>query len=237
MQLQLGLMKNAALAAWFEVTEKSYTNNRLGYLEKLKPFADYTVVRGGVVIEKIYIDTYIKNLDDDVKLYLQEVLRAEDNITSISGISEQLCNTKEYSDIPLSTMKKRMNRAGKKAFGITVDPESRGLYGSREYVWAIKLYDRPSHYRNFSLEEKEVFDALTEGFYSTNVERVQKAALLEQAYRDDSSMTKEEYFQRKEDLNLDTFSEIIWLFKERTGLQVVHATEHEIDQEYMESAF
>ena len=50
-------------------------------------------------------------------------------------------------------------------------------------------------------------------------------------------MTKEEYFQRKEDLNLDTFSEVIWLFKERTGLQVVHATEHEIDQEYMESAF
>ena len=237
MQLKLGLMKNAELAKWFDITEKTYTNNRLGYLEKLTPFAEFTVVRGGVSISQIYIDTYIKNLDDDVKLYLQEVKRAEDNLTSISGISELLCETEEFAAVPLRTMKDRMSRAGKKAFGITAEPESRGLYGSREYVWAIKLYDRPNHYRNFTEQEKKEFDALTEGFYSTSAERIQKEALLERAYREDNSMSKEEYFKKKEELGLDTFSEVIWQFKARTGLQVVHATAHEIDQEYMESAW
>lgn len=236
MQLKLGLMKNTELAAWFNITPKTYENARKNYLTKLETFAKFTVVRGGVMIDKIIIDTYIKNIDDDVKLYLQEVKNAEDNITSLTGISEVLCNQEEFSHVSVETMRGRMRRAGEKAFGITVEPESRGLYGSREYVWAIKLYDRPNHYRNFTEQEKKEFDALTEGFYSTSAERIQKEALLERAYREDNSMTKEEYFKKKEELGLDTFSEVIWQFKIRTGLQIVHATAHEIDQEYMDSA-
>ena len=237
MQLKLGLMKNAELAQWFNITPKTYENARKSYLTKLELFAHFTIVRGGVVIEKIIIDTYIKNMDDDVKLYLAEVKKAEDHITSLSGMSELLCSTKEFADVPVATMRGRMRRAGEVAFGITVDPESRGIYGSREYVWAIKLYDKPNHYRNFTTVEKQLFDELTESFYSTNIERIQKAALLEAAYRDSDAMTKEEYFKQKENLNLETFSEVIWLFKQRTGLQVVHATDHDIDVAYEESAF
>lgn len=237
MQLTTGIMKNADIAKWFGVTEKTYTNHRKSYLTKLEAFATFSIVRGGVMIESVIIDTYIKNMDDDVKLYLQEVQAAEDNLTSLSGISERLCSTVEFSAVPLATMRGRMRRAGEKAFGITLDVESRGLYGTREYVWAIKLYDKPNHYRNFTLQEKELFDELTENFYATNATRIQKEALLERAYREDSSMSKEEYFQKKADLGLDCFSEILWRFKERTGLQIVHATAHEIDEEYRESAF
>lgn len=237
MQLKLGLMKNAELAQWFGISPKTYENSRKAYLTKLEPFAKFTIVRGGVMIESILIDTYIKNMDDDVKLYLKEVKKAEDHITSLSGMSELLCSTEEFAHVSVATMKGRMRRAGEVAFGITIDPESRGLYGSREYVWAIKLYDRPNHYRTFTTTEKQLFDELTEGFYSTNAERAQKAALLEAVYRDSDVMTKEEYFRQKQNLNLDTFSEVIWLFKKRTGLQVVHATDHEIDSAYEESAF
>ena len=70
MKLELGLMKNAELAAWFNITEKTYTNARKAYLEKLQSFAEFTIVRGGVIINRILIDAYVKNLDDDVKLYL-----------------------------------------------------------------------------------------------------------------------------------------------------------------------
>ena len=124
MILNLGLMQNADLAQWFNVTEKTFKNARKSYLTKLETFAKFTVVRGGVMIEEIYIDTYIKNLDNDVKIYLEEVKKAEDNITSISGISEVLCATEEFSNIPLRTMEGRMSRAGKKAFGITVEENS-----------------------------------------------------------------------------------------------------------------
>ena len=154
MVLEARVMTNSELAQWFNITLKTFTNDRKKYLKKLEYFAEFVVVFGGVSIQKVYIEKYIKNLDGDVKLYLEEVKKAEDNITSISGMSEALCATAEYSDVSIRTMEGRMSRAGKKAFGITIDPESRGLYGSREYVWAIKLYDRPNHYRNLSIQEK-----------------------------------------------------------------------------------
>ena len=230
MPLKLGIMKNAELAAWFDISSKTYENGRKGYLAKLEPFADFTIVRGGVVINKIYIDTYIKNLDDDVKLYLEEVKKAEDNITSITGISEVLCATEEFCDVSVRTMEGRMARAGKKAFGVTIEESSRGIYGSREYVWAIKLYDAPNHYRYMTYEEESLFDQILAGFYSSNPERVKKAALLEEAFKKNETMTKEEYFKEKERLNLNVFYDVIKLFKKETGLQVVHATAHDIDE-------
>lgn len=237
MQLKLGLMKKAELAAWFDITVKTYENARKAYLKKLEPFAKFTEVRGGIIIEAIYIDTYVKNLDDDVKLYLQEVWRAEDNITSIAGISEVLCSTEEFASVPLRTMEGRMSRAGKKAFGITIEEDSRGIYGSREYVWAVKLYDAPNHYRYMTCEEEQAFDKIVSGFYSTEPERIKKSALLEEAFKNSSSMTKEEYFKEKARLNLNVFYDVIRQFKKETGLQIVHATAHEIDQEYMDGAW
>ena len=237
MQLKLGLMKNAELARWFNISSKTYENARKGYLAKLEPFAQFTVVRGGVMIEKIIIDTYVKNMDDDVKIYLQEVKNAEDNITSLSGMSEKLCATEEFINIPFETMRGRMRRAGEKAFGITLDEESRGLYGSREYVWAVKLYDTPNHYRYMTCEEEQAFDIIVANYYSSEPERVKKAALLEEAFKNNDAMTKEEYFREKDRLNLNVFYDVIKLFKKETGLQVVHATAHDIDEQYRESAF
>ena len=171
------------------------------------------------------------------KIYLKEVQQSEDNITSLSGMSEKLCSTQEFSNVSLETMRGRMRRAGEKAFGITLDETSRGLYGSREYMWAVKLYDAPNHYRYLTIEEEQIFDTLVSNFYSTNPERVKKAALLEEAFKSNNEMTKEEYFKEKERLNLNVFYDVIKLFKQETGLQVVHATAHDIDEEYMDGAW
>lgn len=236
MKLELGLMKNAELAAWFNITEKTYTNARKAYLEKLQSFAEFTIVRGGVIINRILIDAYVKNLDDDVKLYLQQVQQAEDNITSLAGMSEALCATEEFAQISLETMRGRLRRAGTKAFGETAVENARGIYGSREYVWAIKLYDRPNHYRYMTFAEETRFDTILSMFYSTSPERIKKAAALEEAFKN-SGMSKEEYFQAKERLNLNVFYDVIAQFKLETGLQVVHATAHDIDETYRENAF
>lgn len=50
-------------------------------------------------------------------------------------------------------------------------------------------------------------------------------------------MTKEEYFQAKERLNLNVFFDVIQRFKIETSLQIVKATAHEIDAQYRESMF
>lgn len=237
MTLTLGIMKNEELATWFNIKLKTFKDGRKKYLSKLKSFAKFTEIRGGVVIEEIYIPTYVKNLDDDVKLYLQEAQKAEDNITSISGISELLCAKEEFNNVGLRTMEGRMARAGIKAFGITKEEESRGIYGSREYVWAIKLYDAPNHYRYMTREEEQRFDEIIVSFYTSSADRVKKAALLEEAFKSDTSMTKEQYFEAKERLNLNVFTDVIWQFKSETGLQIVKATAHDIDENYKESAF
>lgn len=235
MQLHLGRMKGAELAEWFGIGLKSYQNARKAYLAKLEDFCEFQEGRGCVDILAIYYPEYIKNLDGDAKLYLTIVKQSQDQLCSISGIAELL--REEFKDCSLDGLIKRMRKAGIKAFGVTKEEDSRGMYGSREYVWAIKLYDAPNHYRYMTPEEEARFDEIISGFYTTQPERVKKAALLEQSFKEDNTMTKEEYFKKKEALNLNVFYDVIKLFKKETGLQVVHATAHEIDEMYLDSAF
>jgi hypothetical protein len=214
MKLKLGFMTNQELADWFGITLKTLTNTKKIYMERLEPFAKFKTVRGGVVIEEISIEKYIKNLNDDVRFYLEEVKKANDNLASIAGISEALiANSPEFHDCSFSTLKRRMRKAGIKAFGVTVDPESKGIYGSREYAWVIKLYDKPNHYRHLTAEENELFLSLIKAYCADAPEKIQQAALLEEAYRSSDDMTKEEYFTRKEALEIDYFVDIIRLFK------------------------
>ena len=237
MLLHLGKMTGQELADWFGITLKSYQNGRKNYLEKLEDFCEFNEGRGYVEIIDIYYAEYIKNLDNDARIYLTVVKQSRDHLCSISGIAEVLLNMPEFANCSYETLRKRMRKAGIKAFGVTKDEDSRGFYGSREYVWAIKLYDAPNHYRHFTPDEEKRFDEIISGFYTTQPERVKKMALLEKVFQDDDSMTKEEYFQKKAALNLDVFFDVIQLFKKETGLQVVHATAHDIDAQYLDSAF
>lgn len=62
MILKLGTMKKKELATWFGITEKSFENARKKYLQKLESFAKFIEIRGGVIIEEIYIPTFVKPL-------------------------------------------------------------------------------------------------------------------------------------------------------------------------------
>lgn len=236
MELKIGKMSSRDLATWFDISYNTYRNAKAKYLEKLKPFARFQEVYGGVQIEEVYIPTYVKKLSGDVEVYLKCVKEANDNLTSITGMVEDLRQSNQWSDISEHTLRARLSRAGEVAFGTTKEEDSRGIYGSREYVWCIKLHDKPNHYRYLTVEEEKIFNDLIQTVYSSDVERIKKIMLLEETFKT-SKMTKEEYFEKKDRMNLNCFAEVLGYFLEATGYQIVRATHHDIDPKYLDSAF
>lgn len=233
MELKLGKMTSKELAQWFEIAPKTFTSSKKKYLEKLENFCDFEEVYGGVIIKEIYYALYVKDFSKDAEIYLEIVKNSNEHLCSISGIAEVAKYRDEFRTCSASGIQKRMTKAGITGFGITRDDNSYGKYGSRKYVWAIKLYEDNNLYRHLTEEEEKIFDELITAVYMSEPERVKQAALLEKTYKEDKDMTKEEYFEKKELLGLNIFSGVIRRFKDKTGLQIVHATEHDI----IESAF
>lgn len=236
MELKIGKMSSKEIAAWMNISYNTYRNDKKKYLEKLGYFANFKEIYGGVEITNVIIPTYVKNVSDDVKTYVTQVKSADDYLTTLSGMVEVLKQERRWEDIPDSTLKRRLRTAGNTAFGETAKSESYGFYGTREYVWCVKLYDRPNHYRYLTKEEQQLFDNLTESLYSNSWKKMQLLALLDDAFLNDE-LTKEEYFYERELMGLYNFEGVIFKFKEQTGLQLVRATRHELDQVHKPSAF
>lgn len=211
------------------ISDSNFSNHKDRYLKTLSEFCKYEKVYGGVNILDIYCEEFVKPEDKDVELYKEIVENTPNQLTSISAIVDTLNTKVEYKDTSDSTLKYRMTKAGVKAFGVTKDKDSKGIYGSRHYMWAIKTYDVKESYRYFTPEEKELFDTCTKQIYDKDIDRVQQEALLEQAFKEDKDMTKEEYFRQKEILGLNVFYDVIDLFMQKTGLRIVRATQHEIE--------
>lgn len=236
MELRLGKMTSREIAAWMDISYNTYRTRKQKYLTQLKEFARYREVYGGVEILEIYLPTYVKNLNTDVAIYFEQVKNATDNLTSLSGMAEALVQTDEFYGTSVETMRQRMRKAGETAFGVTDEEGSRGIYGSREYIWCVKLNDRPNHYRCLTAEEEKIFNDLIKAVYSSDVERIKKIMLLEETFKT-SKMTKEEYFEKKDRMNLNCFAEVLGYFLKETGYQIVRATHHDIDPKYLDSAF
>lgn len=122
-----------------------------------------------------------------------------------------------------------MRKAGVTGFGITAEELSKGLYGSRNYLWAIKLTEGPKPYRYMTLAETERFRGYIKEIFESKVEVVEKMALLDKEFAV-TNMTKEEYLNHKDRIAFkETFSSVLYKFKQETGLILVRATEHEIN--------
>lgn len=228
--LILGKMTTQQIADWFQLSKSTFSKHKKEYMQKLEKYAEIKPVYGGVQILEIYEEYYQKHENDarDDELYLKAVQNANEHLTSLSGMSRVLKkNNKDFEGISERMIQKRMRKAGIRTFGVTAQEDSYGLYGERSYVWAIKLSDN-NEYRHMTVEEEKLFDELIGSYYSCNVDKVKKAAILENAFKH-SEMTKEEYFLKKEMLDLNLFADVIGLFKRETGLQIVHATEHMVN--------
>lgn len=80
MELYLGKITSGEIAEWFNTSKATYWNNRKGCMQKLKDFCSFKEIRGGVIIEEIYIKVYNKTLNQEIdKLYLEEIIQHFNN--------------------------------------------------------------------------------------------------------------------------------------------------------------
>lgn len=233
MKLKLGKMTSKELAAWFGVKSTTYSHNISSFLEKLAPYAQFTKIYGGVIIEEIFIETYNKDLIRSLdKIFVDEVINANDKLSTISGIVRKY--ESKIPGVSQSALRKQFTESRDKLFGKTRSEEikTRGIVGSREYVWAIKINDH-NKYRFLTPKEEELFDALIVSVYGKlDADKVKGAAMLEKMYRESDTMTKEEYFALRERNGYDFFNSVIKQFKEITGYQIVHANKYEVEWDF-----
>lgn len=147
-----------------------------------------------------------------------------------------IADKEEYANTKQKTLEYQLRKAGEVCFGkINYEqiPENFGAYGYKIAVWAIKVDDF-NNYRYFRPDEMKMFDEILDNYYGKDKDKVKKLALLDKAFKE-NEISKEEYFQQKEELDLDFFGQCIRLFRERTGLIVARVQAHQITEK--EGAF
>lgn len=223
-QLKLGLMTSEEVAAWFGITTKTYRNARRSKLEALADYCDFDEVFGGVEIKEIYIDTYDKTLNKRIdKMVLQEI-KATNGLMSISGMAKKL-GLSRYEEQLCS--RSRVKMFGK--FSEENPMKSEGIFGYRKAVWAIKINDQDV-YRKLLDEERDLWRQILDKFYNkklTDDEVLLKVQIAEFCVEHNCSFEK--YNQMLADYGLDFYGLAVSKFKDQTGLQIVHISEHELE--------
>ena len=229
-KLKLGLMTTEEIAEWFGIKKKTYTNQTAAYLKKLKPYAEFERVRGGVEIKKIYFEEYIKNYKFADAQYLnkeiERCIAEQDGLASIAGVARKA--RKEYPELQLLSerqVEKRFSAVANVHYG-DYSLFSRGITGTREREWAIKIDDY-NHYRALSPEEYELLAELASSMYSKDGDKVLRKKKLE-AQLKKKEIDVDTYFEKIEEQELDNFPQVLSEFKCKTGHQVVLASKYEI---------
>ena len=225
MELKLGKMTSQEIANWFNVSYNSYRRDKKRYLNILQDYCQYEEVYGGIIIKEIFIKIYDKKLSKKVdKLFLKEIVTANDQLSTISGIARKYKN--EFENLNDSAIRKQLTKSRNKLFGEAV--KQSGIMGSRDYVWAIKISDL-NQYRFLTEEENKIFDALILAVYgNTDTEKIKGLMLLDKVFKE-TDMTKEEYLAIKEDKGYNFFESIISNFNAITGNQIVNVNKYELE--------
>lgn len=230
MNLKLGKMTGHEIAEWLGISYNStYRNNPTEQIKKLGGYCEYQQVRGGVIISKIYTGIYYGDLSKKlVKAYVKNVQERKNGLSSVAGVTRDLQHkNEEYADMKYATLYYQLGKAGELTYGktnLTPCTEFEGAYGSRYSVWAIKLDDF-NHYRWFTAKEEKMFDEIISCYYGSDPKKVKQLAILDDAFRK-NEITKEEYFQKKDEMDLDFFAQCILRFRDKTGLIVARVQYH-----------
>lgn len=228
--LRLGKMSSKEIAEWMGITYGTYKNSSQKRLEYLKNFAKFTPCYGGVMIEEIYLDTFVKNISEDDKVYVNEIKQCNEGLSTVAGMIRKLkLKNEEYKDISEDTLYKRMSKAGDRTFGRTVEQDSKGTCGSRHYVWAVRV-DKYNYYRRMTEEEEIIYKQLLNEYCDDEKtqEQIEKDALVLDAFKN-HEITAEEYAEYKL-YSCNFFTEVVGKFKSRTGFLLVRTTKHELDR-------
>lgn len=228
--LRLGKMSSREIAEWMGITYGTYKNSSQKRLEYLKNFAKFIPCYGGVMIEEIYLDTFVKDISEDDKVYVNEIKQCNEGLSSVAGMIRKLkLENNEYKDISEDTLYKRMSKAGNRIFGKTIEKDSKGTHGDRHYVWAIRV-DKYNHYRKMTEEERVIYKQLLKEYCTDEKtqEEIEQDALVLDAFKN-HEITAQEYAEYKL-YSCSFFTEVISKFKEQTGYLLVRTTKHELEE-------
>lgn len=249
MQLKLGKMSSKDVATWLGISYSTYRKNPDKYLGRLDGYAIFEKVYGGIEIKEIFIESYDKNLNKKTDLlFLKEVATAQDNLSTLAGITRKYVNDDLFANLKESSIKYQFQKSRNKLFGSTPSDiaPNHGIMGWRNVIWAIKLDDF-NNYRLLTPEEETTLNHIIEFVYGhLDVKKVKRLALLDEYYENNNDMSKEEYISLKKTHGLNFFFEVILRFKELTGYQMAAVNKYEIinnfeltgaDQQYKDILF
>lgn len=241
MNLKLGKMSSQELAEWFGISYSTYRKQKAARLNTLSAYCIFEPFHGGVTIQEIYVEQYCGDLAAaDIRNYVEEIKSIPSGLSSVAGMARKFQQEKEeYKNLSFGAVQYRLAKAGNVSFGKN-DALEKGLeagpYGARTTVWAIKINDL-NQYRRLTPEEDARFNEIISACYAEAPEKIKRLAALEKSYKNDNSMTKEEYFNLKERLGLDVFQECLFRFTAETGLIITHVSEHELIDQTEPNAF
>ena len=174
MELHLGKMTGQEIANWLNISYNgTYRKNPQKYIALLNGYCDYNIVRGGVIINKIYISNYSKKGSDTfekVKSQIDDVW-SETGLDSCSRVGSKIYYSLVEAD-------KDFNLAETTVYQYTVKGRNelygkpfmeRGTLGHCIYLWCKKEPD--GRYSLLTPEEEQVKKDLQIKYFGDTTEK------------------------------------------------------------------
>lgn len=239
MKLRTGVMKSQQLAQWFGVSYNTYRKDTKNRLEILKKYCKFEKVWGGIDIKQVYLDTYDKELTDKMINFLSDIIHnTNDGLSTFSGMTRKrfFDAGKNFTEKQFKKEYEEVRYYGNKGFGTLKrenkgkDNISKGLLGTKSYVWAVRdgWYNQ---YRELTDQEwaifKECAEQTKEDFNIVKI--IQNNTLLEKEEIDYKTFAEENY--------LTAYDSSIYfktIFEEKTGLPLDYVQKHKVDQKWIE---
>lgn len=257
------------LAVFFNKSYGTIRNNKDKWLQLFNSFCDYHLEGKKIVIEEVIFSTYEKYQIDAYRIlsYLygrlsdaekQEQLDIEERdeinyrMNSFSGMASILKEiySKDYGLLSDRSIITKVKRIADKYFGTTINPKkeytfkelieiTEGIYGVKNYVWAIKLEGK-NEYRALSADEIKLFNKCLKNYFFPQSEEqmldfsnylldlfgLPEVVDLNQVNGTDVYSALIEKYKSK-------FKNIIDIFKKETGYIIVRTTEYNLKRGIM----
>lgn len=257
------------LAVFFNISYSTIKHTKEKRLQLFNSFCDYHLEGKKIVIDEVIFSTYEKYQIDAYRIlsYLydrlsdaerQEQLDIEERdevnyrMNSFSGMASILKEiySKDYGLLSDRSIITKVKRIADKYFGTTINPKkeytfkelieiTEGIYGVKNYVWAIKLEGK-NEYRALSADEIKLFNKCLKNYFFPQSEEqmldfsnylldlfgLPEVVDLNQVNGTDVYSALIEKYKSK-------FKNIIDIFKKETGYIIVRTTEYNLKRGIM----
>lgn len=257
------------LAVFFNISYSTIKHTKEKRLQLFNSFCDYHLEGKKIVIDEVIFSTYEKYQIDAYRIlsYLydrlsdaekQEQLDIEERdetnyrMNSFSGMASILKEiySKDYGLLSDRSIITKVKRIADKYFGTTINPKkeytfkelieiTEGIYGVKNYVWAIKLEGK-NEYRALSTDEIKLFNKCLKNYFFPQSEEqmldfsnylldlfgLPEVVDLNQVNGIDVYSALIEKYKSK-------FKNIIDIFKKETGYIIVRTTEYNLKRGIM----